>query len=538
MELYRKYPVLITIWALMENLLFAGVVFGWGSLVLILKEEGFYSDYCKQSDIFNKINSTLPDTNSVLSVSNNSLDNETMSSQSFRPNKASGDGCPEQESKLNLWYSIAASALYLIYAGSSHLQRRFGTRITRVIFQIIYLIGTLCMAFASPELPWLLLPGLSGMGMSGMVIACTNTQVAYLHPRVQSTIVSLFVGLFDFSSVNKQLIRIAYENGISRQTSYIFMSVVFVVITTISTMLFLPKMFIGDDYLKEMEIKLKQKKLQLKQADTDKTKTEQTENQDELPKSLQQELAENGSSLDLEVAKDKPKPSLCSIIFSVTCVFHLYWTFIHAVRFITFIGQLNVWLESIFHKDETKVGDMLSTFSYMTMGTIFSALFCGFVYDYHRKRYINAGKIKSVYLPAVLSVSLVIFYSICVTVFCFIKNDVTPYFAFVFFTFFRTSLYSVGVAFMGYAFPADYFNNLMGMVLFAGGIGGLFQYPLFQWYEAYEGSYTHVNSLLLVLQVSTIIHPVLLYIKGYRDRDTTYRNVYTQESHYPRDEHL
>ena len=46
MELYRRFPVLCTIWAMVEVLCFGGVIFGWGSLVFVLKEEGFYLDAC------------------------------------------------------------------------------------------------------------------------------------------------------------------------------------------------------------------------------------------------------------------------------------------------------------------------------------------------------------------------------------------------------------------------------------------------------------------------------------------------------------
>ena len=51
---------------------------------------------------------------------------------------------------------------------------------------------------------------------------------------------------------------------------------------------------------------------------------------------------------------DESKPSLMSVVFSVTYMLHLYWLFVHALRFVTFIGQINVWLENIFEGDENK----------------------------------------------------------------------------------------------------------------------------------------------------------------------------------------
>ncbi|XP_045208654.2 arginine transporter 1-like [Mercenaria mercenaria] len=169
---------------------------------------------------------------------------------------------------------------------------------------------------------------------------------------------------------------------------------------------------------------------------------------------------------------------------------------------------------------------MLAIFSYMTMGAIGSALLCGFVYDYQRKRYANAGKIKRVYIPVVLPMCLVIFYSVGTTILCYIKHEVAPYFAFVLFTLFRTSLFTVAVAFIGDAFPLDYFGVLLGFMQLSAGIAGLAQNPLFQWYDAYDGSYMHVNILLLALEVSTVIHPIFLYMKGRRDKGDGSGSVY------------
>ena len=38
------------------------------------------------------------------------------------------------------------------------------------------------------------------------------------------------------------------------------------------------------------------------------------------------------------------KMTLRSSLLSVTCILHLYWLFVHALRFVTFIGLLNQFL--------------------------------------------------------------------------------------------------------------------------------------------------------------------------------------------------
>lgn len=143
MELYRKYPVIVTLWAFMEVVLFAGVIFGWGSLVFILKEEGFYLDSCTESDL--NPDKILPEVVPPVTVSNHSLvektyaliplDRNVTGSGTTSVNKStSWEGCPAQESQLNLWFSIAVSFMYLSFAGIGYLIRHFGTKFTRTIF--------------------------------------------------------------------------------------------------------------------------------------------------------------------------------------------------------------------------------------------------------------------------------------------------------------------------------------------------------------------------------------------------------------------
>lgn len=44
---------------------------------------------------------------------------------------------------------------------------------------------------------------------------------------------------------------------------------------------------------------------------------------------------------------------------------------------------------------------------------------------------------------------LVIVYSLGTTVACLVEHELAPYFAFVFFTFFRSAVFTVAVAFIG-----------------------------------------------------------------------------------------
>ena len=51
--------------------------------------------------------------------------------------------------------------------------------------------------------------------------------------------------------------------------------------------------------------------------------------------------------IDANATRKEEKQSLVSTLLSVTCILHLYWIFIHVLRFVTFIGFLNQWIEEI-----------------------------------------------------------------------------------------------------------------------------------------------------------------------------------------------
>ena len=63
-EEYGRVRFLSTGWAVMETMLFGGIVNGWASLVFVLKEDGLYGDLCTSSTPLRSADNstTLPQT--------------------------------------------------------------------------------------------------------------------------------------------------------------------------------------------------------------------------------------------------------------------------------------------------------------------------------------------------------------------------------------------------------------------------------------------------------------------------------------------
>lgn len=137
MELYKRYPKLCTVWAFAEVVCFAGVIFGWASLVFVFKEEGFYSNLCHDNN--EKISIVLKNDH-MLNTSHNDViyykDGDMLETENMAVDSEDYGllTCEAQNSKLNLWFSIAVSFMYLSFTVIGYLMRRLGTRITRLIF--------------------------------------------------------------------------------------------------------------------------------------------------------------------------------------------------------------------------------------------------------------------------------------------------------------------------------------------------------------------------------------------------------------------
>ena len=198
MELYKRFPTLTIVWCCLEVTLYPGQIYGWSSLLYILKQEGFYQYLCNVSGTIpyplsekNIINFTAvqsaygrtsaPET-SNLGSSQRSLDfnsppffnTSTETSQLFTKavNNADNDfyshsynnqnehqlvkyrsknkstilmdgegkkadvsrGCFAQEARLNLWFSIAVSFTLITCAFLGPVIKKFGMRYFRLLF--------------------------------------------------------------------------------------------------------------------------------------------------------------------------------------------------------------------------------------------------------------------------------------------------------------------------------------------------------------------------------------------------------------------
>ena len=139
---WKKY--LVAGWAFTECLLFGGLLYGWGSLVFVLKDEGVYANLCHISET--ESNSSNLSVNYNVTSSNQSIgyvvvtttlsSNASNSSDSVTEDVAAGkvrqERCVPQDEKMALCFTIASAIFCAGCAVMGHINYKFGTRVTRI----------------------------------------------------------------------------------------------------------------------------------------------------------------------------------------------------------------------------------------------------------------------------------------------------------------------------------------------------------------------------------------------------------------------
>ncbi|KAL4239571.1 hypothetical protein ACF0H5_000382 [Mactra antiquata] len=399
---------LIAGWAFIECLFFGGLLYGWASINFVLKMEGIYG--CDPVSV----NGTK-----AVALTIDSLP-DTRSNDTSEENDGT---CKQQDSNMALCFTIASTLYCVGCAVLGHINYKFGTRVTRIISFIIFVAGSIMVAFISKENPWLMYPGFACISIAGIPILVTNTQVSNLFIVGSSSVVGLLSGGFDSSSAVMLVVKLAYESGFSRRYMFIIIAVLHVIVL-VSTFFFLPKSYILRPEAKvniECEVSVKENV-----AFEQNTKNKETETEEAVS----------------EV------PSLKSCLLDPKFVTHVIWYCISTLRFHYFIGTLNQYLTRIL-KQQDQVSYFLDVSMYTMMGGLLTSFLSGFVHDW-QKVMCKDGKSRAYkeVMPAVLPLAITSTLSLLLSILVLIPVTELLYVTFIVMTVYRSFLYSLAAAFL------------------------------------------------------------------------------------------
>uniref|UniRef100_A0A452R790 Solute carrier family 43 member 3 n=1 Tax=Ursus americanus TaxID=9643 RepID=A0A452R790_URSAM len=453
---------------LLECLGFAGVLFGWASLVFVFKTEHYFEELCE------------PDAGPMGNVT------------------GSAD-CKAQDERFSLIFTLGSFMNNFMTFPAGFIFDRFKTTVARLIAIFLYTSATLTIAFSSAGSAPLLFLAMPMLTVGGILFLITNLQVGNLFGKHRSTIITLYNGAFDSSSAVFLVIKLLYERGVSLRASFIFLSVCSAWHVG-RTFLLMPRGHIPYPLPPNYSY---------------------GQGAGQMGKQGGGNLSQDGGT-----GPGQPEPrSFWRYVLSQRFACHLVWLSVIQLWHYLFIGTLNSLLTNLAGGDRALVSTYTNAFAITQFFGVLCAPWNGLLMDRLKQKYQKEAKGSSAMKVALSSAvpSLALTSLLCLGFALCASVPILPlqYVTFILQVISRSFLYGGNAAFLTLAFPSEHFGKLFGLVMALSAIVSLLQFPIFTFIKGpLQNDPLYVNVLLVLATVLTFVHPFTVYWECRQERSS------------------
>ncbi|XP_011947729.1 PREDICTED: LOW QUALITY PROTEIN: solute carrier family 43 member 3 [Cercocebus atys] len=463
---------------LLECLGFAGVLFGWPSLVFVFKNEDYFKELCGQDA--------------------GPIGNATGQAD-----------CKAQDERFSLIFTLASFMNNFMTFPTGYIFDRFKTTVARLIAIFFYTTATLIIAFTSAGSAVLLFLAMPMLTIGGILFLITNLQIGNLFGQHRSTIITLYNGAFDSSSAVFLIIKLLYEKGISLRASFIFLSVCSTWHVA-RTFLLMPRGHIPYPLPPNYSYGL---------CSGNGTMKEEKETAEHENRELQSKEVVSAKEETPGKGQKQEPHSFWSYALSRRFAWHLVWLSVIQLWHYLFIGTLNSLLTNMAGGDVARVSTYTNAFAFTQFGVL-CAPWNGLLMDRLKRKYQKEARktgqnsLMWLFCPTGWP-RLARHPWLCLGfALCGIPVPVLPlqYLTFILQVISRSFLYGSNAAFLTIAFPSEHFGKLFGLVMALSAVVSLLQFPIFTLIKGpLQNDPFYVNVMFMLAILLTFIHPFLVY---------------------------